>query len=271
MKYKKRNLKILNVHSIFLGLLISIILVACNKSSTPTDVVVNTVESASENPNVIVLAGDTPFYVRSSKIIIATLEEAFNRLGREFKPVLLPSKRALIQANDKQVDGLLHRVANFHEMTNNQYPNLIRVESTVFSIYWTGLAKDKDIQIENWADLKNYSVGYMRGVVYVEKMVKEYVPDEQIYAAHSFEQALMMLNLGRIDVVPCARNVAHDILTLFPDKYSDIREVVEFEEIDINVFLHKDHAELAKKLSETLDIMKAEGTFQGIYETANKE
>lgn len=160
MKHGKRNRKFQTWQPLLRGLLIILMVLSFDTLSAPI--------YATGNTNEIVLAGDTPFNIRSSKIIIATLEEALNRLGREFSPVLLPSKRALQVANDNQIDGLLHRVANFHEITNHQYPNLIRVESPVFSIYWSGFANDKDIQIDNWADLKNYTVGYMRGVVYVE-------------------------------------------------------------------------------------------------------
>ncbi len=81
----------------------------------------------------------------------------------------------------------------------------------------------------------------------------------------------MMLNLRRIDIVPCARSVANSILASLSEEISGIKEVVEFEQIDIHVFLHKKHKELAQKLSETIDTMKADGSFQKIYKTAGIE
>ena len=78
----------------------------------------------AEAPVVTVSTNNTPL----ERLALQRLsEEAFRRVGAEFKLVSLPSERSLKSADAGEVDGEGLRIAGLAA----QYPNLVRAQSAI--------------------------------------------------------------------------------------------------------------------------------------------
>lgn len=212
----------------------------------------------------IVFSGGAPLDTYQPKVIVPILTEAFKRNGIEFEAKYYPSLRSLMYSNSGIVDGELHRVYEFHDISGGKYPNLIRIESKLLSI-WLSAFSITVKNIKKWEDLKGYKVIYYRGRKNVEKYLKTHIPFEQISTATTDSQAFEMLAAGRIDVVISESAAGKQIIT-DDARYLNIKEIVKLEETKIYSFINKKHKDLAPKIAKSLEEMKQDGTFAAIAE-----
>ena len=70
--------------------------------------------------NSFTFSGGAPLDEYQPRVIISILTEAFAHHDIEFNAVHLPSLRSLEITNSGKLDGELHRVSNFKELTNNK-------------------------------------------------------------------------------------------------------------------------------------------------------
>lgn len=66
----------------------------------------------------ITFASGAPLDNYQATIIVPLLTDAFKQHNIQFKAIYLPSLRALRLSNSAALDGELHRVSNFHQITN---------------------------------------------------------------------------------------------------------------------------------------------------------
>jgi len=212
----------------------------------------------------IVFSGGAPLDTYQPRVIVPILTEAFKRNGIVFEARYHPSLRSLMYSNSGRIDGELHRVYEFHEISDGKYPNLIRIESKLLSI-WLSAFSIKEKEIKKWEDLKDYKVIYYRGRKNVEKYLKANIPFEQVSTSVTDSQAFKMLAAGRIDVVISESVAGKQILTNNP-AYRNIKEIAKLEETKIYSYINKKHKDLALKIAKTIEEMKQDGTFAKIVE-----
>ena len=118
----------------------------------------------------VTFSAGAPLNGFQAQMIIPILNEAFKRNGVEFKAEYNPSLRSLQKSNSGVVDGELHRIYDFHNASANKYPNLLRIESKILSV-WVVAYATKNINIHRWQDLKNYNVVYFLQTPKKEKLL----------------------------------------------------------------------------------------------------
>jgi len=221
----------------------------------------------AQNVKELTFSGGAPLDTYIPSITVPVLTEAFKRNGITFKALYLPSLRSLESTNSGFLDGELHRVSNFHEVSRGKYPNLIKIDSELVHVWVVAFAK-KDIQINAWKDLKKYHVSYYRGRKNITSALAEVLPAKQIFTVSNDKKAFELLNAGRIDVVVTERNQGNRILSKYPE-YSNIQEVGKLQQSVIFSYINKKYKILSIKIANTIDEMKKDGTFNNIVKMSN--
>lgn len=163
----------------------------------------------------------------------------------------------------------MHRIYDFHKVSGGKYPNLIRVEARILSVWLAAFAKDKNIKVNTAEDLKPYSVAYYRGRQNVKALLETHLPKDQIVEVTNDEQAFKMLAAGRVDVVISESREGLNIVKSSKN-YNGIFELKRLDETRIYAYMNKKHAALAKKIAQTINKMKVAGTFRRLFEEAEK-
>ncbi len=191
------------------------------------------------------------------KVLQHISQEAFRRVGADFKLVSLPSERSLVAANAGEVDGEGLRVAGLNE----QYPNLLRVPERYVNISFVAFARDATIALDRgWDSLKPYRVGFITGW----KMFEANAGGARIVQkVDTAEQLFQMLDQGRIDIalytradgVALARRMALPAIAPLAPTLRDV---------DLFLYLNKRHEATVPRLAQALREMKADGTYNRI-------
>ena len=186
------------------------------------------------------------------------IAEAFSRLGLVGQVVSYKaSARALINANNGVDQGVAMRVQGLEK----RYPNLVRVEEKLveneFVAYSTGL----NFSSNGWHSLLPYVVAYINGWVIFERNLGA---TQEKHAVKLPEQLFAMLDKGYADVALYERWQG-----LQRAKETGLSVKVHeppLASVDMFIYLNKQYADLALKLSQVLRDMKADGTYQAIYD-----
>jgi hypothetical protein len=117
---------------------------------------------AAGEPSAIVLAGAAD--VRDSTQgawLDLIYREAFRRLGYNFKYVAYPARRAAVLSDHGDVDGEIHRVADYGKV----HPTLVRVEEPHFSARFAAYARRPLVVPNGWGKLAQtpYRIEYRMG------------------------------------------------------------------------------------------------------------
>ena len=213
-------------------------------------------------PESIELASNGDSYLY--KVVQQVGKLAFGKYNIKFSQKIYPHARGLILANDGRIDGGAARVFDLHKKTKDEFSNLLRVDESFMTIYWTAFVqeKNKDIKIEGWRDLKKYRVASLIGNKTMETRLRKFVLKENIFSVGSYEQAFGMLQRGRLDVVvgkpsvgiPFLKNNTHFLMK------------GKFENADLYMYLHKKHKGIIPSIEAELKKLKVDGTLDKINE-----
>ena len=209
-----------------------------------------------------VFSGSLPRNSYQPIIIIPLLTEAFRRNGHAFEFSQLPAKRSLIESNSGRTDGEIHRVSDFHKVSNNQFPNLIRIESKMLSVFISVFA-NKDLEIENTSDLSGLIIAYKRGEANTRNLLTKRYPEKNIYPTNGNEVSFNVLMTGRVDAL-IAESVRGNRLISSNSNYKNIIEIDHIQELHIYSYIHRKHSDIGDKIAATLETMKQDGTFARI-------
>jgi len=212
-------------------------------------------ENQPEPERTIVFSTIWPESLSSFHEMFLIYSEAFKRLGYHFKLVNLPGERSMVDANSGVVDGEAARIAF---LDSNKYPNLIRVEESIFVIKEGAYSTDTSIRINGWESLrgKGFKVGLLKGVKSIEQKLPQYVQKKDIVPLTGFEQCLKMLEVRRIDLFIIGTAMEESI-PMKSDEFKDVKRVGIVEEKKTYPWFHKRHKELVSQLADTLKAMKA--------------
>ena len=215
----------------------------------------------------ITFTGGQPLHQYQPSIIVPILTEAFKRNGIKFKAVHHPSLRSLLYSSTGVLDGELHRIYDFHQVSGDQYPDLIRIESKMLTV-WLAVFATKKIKFETWADLKGHTVAYSRGRKNLEKTLPQYLPADKIIAANNDTHALRMLSEGSVDLVISESRLGDNLLDAY-SLFSNITKINKIYPTRIYSYMHKKHQQLAAVIALTIEQMKEDGSYAKIVEAVN--
>lgn len=221
----------------------------------------------SNTPLKVSFVGGAPLQTFQPRVIIPLLTEAFKRNGIAFEARHVASARALLLSNSGEADGELHRVKDFHAITNNNYPNLVRIDSELLTVHLTIYALGSKQKVSGWSDLSGKRVAYQRGRKNVERFLELDAPPSVISTTLTDYNAFTMLTKGYVDFVVSESPEGLMMIETVPE-FGVIREVARLEATPIYAYMHSRHAKLAERIAKTLEEMKRDGSFQRIFRDA---
>jgi polar amino acid transport system substrate-binding protein len=210
----------------------------------------------------IVFSGGAPLYTYQPATIVPLLKEAFRRNDREFDARFYPSQRSLRSSNSGETDGELHRIYDFHKVSGNKYPNLLRIESRLMSVYMA-VFSTKDIKVKDINSLQGQTILYQSGRKNLEQMLRGLKTKNVIRTAGTDKKAFTLLARGRADIVISESFLGETIISAQPS-LANIREVGRLNETPIYAYIHKKHRALGTDIASTLEAMKEDGSFKKI-------
>ena len=222
-------------------------------------------ETVSENKeNIFLMSINRPEGSPLYKWVELIYTEVFRRLNIKLEVMYHPLKRASIEANLGRVDGEPARIYAY----GASYPNLVRVEESVFSMSVISYTADPSTSgLSDWESLRNteYKVGYPKGMKICENNLLKVVKAERLFKVTETSHGLRMLAAGRIDLYVDDLNSANPIL--LNNEY-DLKDKIHvagiMEEVPLYMYVHKKHRSLIPKLEYAIKAVKSEG-FIGKY------
>ena len=185
----------------------------------------------------------------------------FKRIGVEVEVTAVPTERSLINVNAGIDDGDLFRVAGVEV----EYPNLIRIPEKIMDNDFVAFTKRTDIRIRRWADLKPYSVAYTTGWKIYDRNVKGV---QELVTTASINGLPSLLDNNRVDVILMDRWQGQWVLQQTGHQF--MLQEPPLASVEIFTYLNKKHAALVPKVAQALRDMKADGSYQKIYNATLK-
>jgi len=188
----------------------------------------------------------------------AILKEAYKRIDEEVTFEFLPGERALLMSDGGRADGEMFRVDNLQE----NYPNLLKVPTSYIEAENVVFTKTLDIHITGYESLKPYIIGFRRGLKTAEFGTEGFSNRQLVTKG---EQAFLMLNMGRVDVVIEERLRGWRYV-----KSLGLKGVIVLEEpvsrVPLFHYLHKKNQSILPKLDEAIQTMHEDGTLDIILQ-----
>ncbi|MCJ8312749.1 MAG: transporter substrate-binding domain-containing protein [Saccharospirillaceae bacterium] len=186
-----------------------------------------------------------------------------------FDAVYYPSLRSLLLSNSGQTDGELHRIKNFHGVSDGKYPNLIRIDSEILTVWLGAFTLENKEKITELDDIKTKKVAFYLGRKNVEQMLKQLMSPDQFFAVKSDEQALNMLLKGRVDIVIAEKRSVGNLIKN-NTHFSDIELNYVVSETPIYSYMHKKHGAIITLVSDQIELMRADGRLKTITDNINE-
>lgn len=186
------------------------------------------------------------------------IPEMYKRLG--LNPVVhrISGKRALTLVEDGEIDSTMSRVIG---ITKN-FKNMVQMKEPIFSRDFIAFTKKKDITINTWEDFKNYNVGFMNGWKILEINIKQYASLTQ---PKKISQLFKLLENDRVDVIVYAKYAG-----LYQIDHLGMKDVriagKPLASKNLSIIVNKKHSALVPKLDQVLRDMKADGSYQKMYD-----
>ncbi len=191
-----------------------------------------------------------------SKAINRVLTEVFKQMGLDLKIVVMPSKRSLINANAGIEDGNFLRTKGI----TAKFPNLIMVPERLSVNNIVAFSKDPSIKVDGWKSLNNYHVVCVNGWRNCERELpnpkqKTVIKDEKLL--------FTLLEKNRADIGVFGRSTGLAVLKEL--HFTDIKPLKPPIVVsDLFLYIHKKHELLVPVISDILQRMKSDGTYQQI-------
>lgn len=184
------------------------------------------------------------------------MRKVYQRLGHDFELVRFPGKRALVEANQGQVNGELVRI----KALEKELTNLIRIPTAIGSFKVMAITRVGEPKITGIAGLIDKHVGIVRGVELTERLTQNH----QRLIVNSIDSLFKVLLSEHVEVI------------LFPkldgEKYIQTHQLGDKVKLSnnpiLNVklyhYIHKSKAKLAEQLTELLKQMESTGELDSL-------
>jgi polar amino acid transport system substrate-binding protein len=169
-----------------------------------------------------------------------------------------PVARSLLQVNQGIADGDGPRIGGL----SSAYPNIICVPEPFGDFEFSAFSKNKNIRLDGWSGLSSLNVAYIQGwKIFDNKLTTA----KSITKVKDKELLFKLLDADRVDVVLITKLTGFEML-----RNLDMKTAVALEPslaVEPNyLYLHKRHAEVIPRLTQTLRKMKADGLYDHIYQ-----
>lgn len=194
-------------------------------------------------------------------ILDRLLVAAFGRLGRRVEIRMPPAERGLQDANNGIADGDVGRIRGVDAI----YPNLVIVDEPIIeSRDFVAFSVKHDFPTTSWKTLLPYNLGFVHGWKIFEAPTEE---ARSVTRAQNTQDLFRMLQHHRIDLALSARL---DGLAMARKIGLEGVRLLEppLARLEMFLYLHRRHADLAPRLAQTLRAMKADGAFERIRRSA---
>lgn len=189
-------------------------------------------------------------------------EAALARLGIKLITVRLPAERALIDANKGILDGEVSRVAGLE----HTYTNLVRVPEKLIDIEFTVFSRHVEHLAPGWKALQPYSTAFINGWKILENNVPE---NAEITKVKTPLQLFNLLNLDRVDLIIYERWGGTALIDKL--QFENIRRLQPaLLTKGMFMYLNKKYKNLVPQLTQALKDIKADGTYDRIYQQTLK-
>lgn len=186
--------------------------------------------------------------------------EAFDRLGRDFRYLQLPLRRATWMVRKGLIDGETGRVGSYLDASTR----LRLVPVRLWTARVIAVSADPRLRVSSWRDLKNVAgiIDYRSGVWILEQDLPRIIPANRLNTVARPEQGLERLMLGRSSLL-----VGIDAVVDRAWRRPDFRNAGLFRagtlaELPIYPFLVKKDEALIGRLARVLKEMREQGLFQ---------
>lgn len=216
-------------------------------------------EAAGEDVYILNTSTGAPYTTKErSGFQDLVIAEAFRRIGKKAQVERYDaSARALINANENIDHGVAMRIKGLEK----KFPNLVRVEEQLIENDFVAYSTELDFITDSWWSLMPYAVAHINGWVVFERNLN---PEQLVHTVKDPAQMFAMLDKGRVDVALYERWQG-----LQRAKEKGLAVTVHeppLASVDMYMYLHKSHAHMAPRLAQALRDMKADGSYQAIYE-----
>ena len=209
--------------------------------------------SAIAQPTITLTTADNQAYSRSMAMN-AVLTECFKRMKIELVIISMPSKRALLNADNGTEDGNFVRTDGISKL----YTNLVKVPEKLTENPIVAFSKNMDIKIKGWKSLLNYHVVYVNGWRNCERKLKD-VKGKTI--VKNEELLFTLLEKDRADVGVFGYHTGMNLLKI--RKNTEIKALSPPIVVSaLFLYLHKTHAALIPEIVKNIKAMKNDGTYE---------
>lgn len=188
--------------------------------------------------------------VRMGKAAENILKQAYKSIGIDVRIVEYPALRAIISANQGEVDGELIRVKGI----DATYTDLIMIPVPLAAMEGVVFTKNADFEVAGFESLRPYKITFRRGVNFAENGTK----GMNRVILDSLEQAFLLLHRERVDVVITPRLTGLDTLSKLPFKEIKILEPPLIQ-TSFYHYLNKKHEALVPKITAVFQEMHDDG------------
>ncbi|MBT3703192.1 MAG: transporter substrate-binding domain-containing protein [Alphaproteobacteria bacterium] len=184
--------------------------------------------------------------------------EVFRRIGLKARvKQYVASARAMSNANANIDHGVAMRIKGLEK----KFPNLVRVEERLVENDFVAYSRNLVFKSNSWQSLLPYRVAYIHGWVIFERNLMR---SQEKHAVYKPEQMFDMLGKKRVDLVLYERWQGLQ-------RAMETGLVVKVHEpplaaVDMYMYVHKSHAHLAPELAKALREMKADGSYQKLFD-----
>lgn len=182
---------------------------------------------------------------------------AFAELGLQLKLVKSPAERGLKNANEGIDDGELTRIAGI----DRQYPELVRVPEKLIDWEFVAFTRNRDIRLQGWQSLRDYSIGFIRGWKILEQNTAGF---PYVNTVRNSDVLFSMLDKGRVDVILFSRWYG---MYLLQEKNIQGVQVLEppLAVREMFIYLNKRHARHVPGIAAALRQLKASGEYERLF------
>lgn len=199
----------------------------------------------------------------ASAVAARLLTEIYRRAGLNLQIDVQPAPRASLTALSDKADGELIRIASYGQT----YPQLLRVDPSFYRVSVRAYALPaRAVSVQSRDDLKHYSLGSIRGMVYVQEMTEHH---PALTLTQNPLQLFRMLAAGRVDVALCTTQAAQSSIAELGLK--DLDSSPDLARFELHHYLHMRRKDVAPRVAEVIRGLRDSGELEQLtaqYEAA---
>lgn len=186
------------------------------------------------------------------------VREAFHRIGVALEIVHLPAERSLQNANEGIEQGVFVRVEGMEKV----YPNLRRVPEKISEYEFVAFSKRSDIRINGWDSLRDYHVAIVTGWKILEQNILQ---TQSLIKVRDAALLFQVLVDNKVDLVVYNKLDGYGVI-----KAMGLQGIHALQPPlatrDMFLYLHSSQQDRIPKLTEALQAMKRDGTYDGLQQ-----